>query len=34
MHNPVFEEAYHGHTIKIFQDLDPESPRELSLIHI
>lgn len=30
MHNPVFEEAYHGHTIKIFQDLDPGSPREWS----
>ncbi|RUS65213.1 hypothetical protein EGN72_00930 [Pseudorhodobacter sp. E13] len=30
MHDPVFEEAYHGHAIKIFQDLDPESPREWS----
>jgi len=30
MHDPDFEEAYHGHTIKIFQDLDPESPREWS----
>ena len=30
MHDPVYEEAYHGHTIKIFQDLDPESPREWS----
>lgn len=30
MHDPVYEEAHHGHTIKILQDLDPESPRELS----
>jgi hypothetical protein len=30
MHDPVYEEAYHGHTIKILQDLDPESPREWS----
>jgi hypothetical protein len=30
MHDPVYEEAYHGHTIKIFQDLDPETPREWS----
>ena len=30
MHDPVYEEAYHGHTIKIFHDPDPESPREWS----
>jgi hypothetical protein len=30
MHDPVYEEAYHGHTIKIFQDFDPETPREWS----
>ncbi|TNE94802.1 MAG: hypothetical protein EP337_00050 [Rhodobacteraceae bacterium] len=30
MHDPVYEEAYNGHTIKIFQDIDPESPREWS----
>ncbi|WP_299476413.1 hypothetical protein [uncultured Paracoccus sp.] len=28
MHHPVFEEAYQGHTIKIFHDPDAESPRE------
>ncbi|KJS43145.1 MAG: hypothetical protein VR71_11860 [Roseovarius sp. BRH_c41] len=30
MHDPVYEEAYSGHTIKIFHDPDPESPREWS----
>lgn len=30
MHDPVYEEAYDGHTIKIFHDPDPESPREWS----
>ena len=30
MNDPVFEEACQGYTIKIFQDLDPESPREWS----
>lgn len=30
MHDPVYQEAYQGHTIKIYQDLDPESPREWS----
>lgn len=30
MPNPVFEEAYQGHTIKIFHDPDAESPREWS----
>lgn len=30
MHDPVFEEAYQGHTIKIFYDPDAESPREWS----
>jgi hypothetical protein len=28
MHDPVYEEAYQGHTIKIYHDPDPESPRE------
>lgn len=27
MHDPVFEEAYQGHTIKIYHDPDAESPR-------
>ncbi|WP_420006470.1 hypothetical protein [Arenibacterium sp. LLYu02] len=30
MLDPVFEEAYQGHTIKIFHDPDAESPREWS----
>ena len=30
MHDAVFEEAYHGHTIKIYHDPDAESPREWS----
>lgn len=30
MHDPVFEEAYQGHTIKIYHDPDAESPREWS----
>jgi len=28
MHEPVHEEAYQGHTIKIYHDPDAESPRE------
>ena len=28
MQDPVFEEAYQGHTIKIYHDTDTESPRE------
>ena len=28
MHDPVCEEAYQGHTIKIYYDPDSESPRE------
>lgn len=28
MQDPVFEEAYQGHTIKIYHDTDMESPRE------
>lgn len=28
MHDPVYEEAYQGHTIKIYHDPDAESPRE------
>lgn len=28
MHNPVYEEAHQGHTIKIYHDPDAESPRE------
>lgn len=28
MHNPVFEEIYQGHRIKIHHDIDPQSPRE------
>ncbi|WP_420415699.1 hypothetical protein [Marinovum algicola] len=30
MRYPVHEEVYQGHTIKIYQDPDPESPREWS----
>lgn len=30
MHDPVYEEACQGHTIKIFHDLDAENPREWS----
>lgn len=30
MHDPVFEEAYQGHAIKIYHDTDAESPREWS----
>lgn len=30
MNDPVFEEAHHGHTIKIYHDLDPEGPRQWS----
>lgn len=30
MQDPVYEEVYQGHTIKIYQDPDPESPREWS----
>jgi len=30
MHDPVYEEAYQGHTIKIYHDPDSESPREWS----
>ena len=30
MQDPVFEAAYHGHTIKIYHDPDAESPREWS----
>jgi len=30
MHDPVFEEAYQGHTIKIYHDPDAVSPREWS----
>lgn len=28
MHDPVYEEAYQGHIIKIYHDPDTESPRE------
>ncbi|MDE4176316.1 hypothetical protein SM764_19070 [Pseudophaeobacter sp. 1A16562] len=28
MHDPVYEEAYQGHTIRIYHDTDAESPRE------
>lgn len=28
MHDPVYEEAYQDHTIRIYQDPDPDSPRE------
>ena len=28
MQDPVYEEAYQGHTIKIYHDTDTESPRE------
>jgi len=28
MHDPVYEEAYQGHIIKIYHDQDAESPRE------
>ena len=30
MQDPVYEEAYQGHTIKIYHDPDAESPREWS----
>ncbi|AUR01752.1 MULTISPECIES: hypothetical protein [Rhodobacterales] len=30
MHDPVYKEAYQGHTIKIYHDPDAESPREWS----
>lgn len=30
MQDPVYEEAYQGHTIKIYHDPDTESPREWS----
>ncbi|WP_197922759.1 hypothetical protein [Thiosulfatihalobacter marinus] len=30
MHDPVYEEAHRGHTIKIYHDPDAESPREWS----
>lgn len=30
MHDPVYEEAYQGHTIKIYHDTDAESPRQWS----
>lgn len=30
MHDPVYEEAHQGHTIKIYHDPDSESPREWS----
>lgn len=30
MHDPVHQEAYQGHTIKIYHDPDTESPREWS----
>jgi hypothetical protein len=30
MHDPVYEEAYQGHAIKIYHDPDAESPREWS----
>ncbi len=30
MQDPVYEEAHHGHTIKIYYDPDAESPREWS----
>lgn len=30
MHEPVYEEAHHGHIIKIYHDPDAESPREWS----
>ena len=30
MQDPVYEEAYQGHTIKIYHDPDSESPREWS----
>ncbi|MAN97756.1 MAG: hypothetical protein CMN16_01490 [Roseovarius sp.] len=30
MHDPVYEEAYQGHIIKIYHDPDAESPREWS----
>ena len=30
MHDPVYEEAYQGHVIKIYHDPDAESPREWS----
>ncbi|WP_306006610.1 hypothetical protein [Aquicoccus porphyridii] len=30
MHDPVYEELYQGHTIKIYHDPDTENPREWS----
>ncbi|TMV89804.1 hypothetical protein FGG78_14120 [Thioclava sp. BHET1] len=30
MHDPVYEEAYQGHTVKIYHDTDAESPRQWS----
>lgn len=30
MHDPVYEETYNGHVIKIYHDPDAESPREWS----
>ena len=30
MHDPVLEETYQGHKIKIYHDPDPENPREWS----
>lgn len=30
MHDPVYEEAHRGHTIRIYHDPDAESPREWS----
>ena len=30
MHDPIYEEAYQGHIIKIYHDPDAESPREWS----
>lgn len=30
MHDPVYEETYNGHVIKIYRDPDAESPREWS----
>ena len=28
MHDPIYEEVHHGHTIKIYHDEDADSPRD------